>query len=86
MSFEATFLFRVARRYKGRFGRRVSVRSSTDGASCGLDLKRGERAGLFLRRNRHTGQFESDLCRVVSPAQMRRAARGSLAGARRRCR
>ena len=75
-----TFHFRVERRYKGRLGRRVAVRANLGDASCGLgDLPVGKRVGVFLdRRGR---RYESNICKVVTPAQMRRAARGSAAAA-----
>jgi hypothetical protein len=75
---ESTYRFRVERRYKGRLGREVSV---VVGGACDPGLRRGERTGLFLSRHPRTGRFESSACDVVTPAQMRRAARGSRARA-----
>lgn len=75
---QSTYRLRVERRYKGRLGRRVSV---VVGGACDLGLRRGERTGLFLTRDRGTGRFESSACEVVTPAQLRRAARGSRARA-----
>jgi hypothetical protein len=70
------YVYRVGRVYKRgpglRRGRRVRVRSSRSSASCGLPSGRGRLYGLFLeRRNR---RWHSNLCQVVTPAQMRRAA------------
>jgi hypothetical protein len=70
------YIYRVGRVYKGgpglRRGRRVKVRSVRDGATCGLPRGRGRLYGLFLTRA--GGRWHSNLCSVVSPAQMRRAA------------
>jgi hypothetical protein len=70
------YVYRVGRVYKRgpglRRGRRVRVRSSRSSASCGLPSGRGRLYGLFLeRRNR---RWHSNLCQVVTPAQMRHAA------------
>ena len=73
---EGTFVYRVLRRYKGRLGRRVAVRSTLFSGNCGLDQQLGRRTALFLRRDRLDGRYEAGLCDEVSPAVMRRAARG----------
>jgi hypothetical protein len=70
------YIYRVGRVYNGgpglRRGRRVRVRSVRDEATCGLPRTRGRLYGLFVtRRNR---RWTSNLCSVVSPAEMRRAA------------
>ncbi|MBA3384141.1 MAG: hypothetical protein H0T20_05745 [Actinobacteria bacterium] len=54
------YKFRVERRLKGTFGKKVEVRSTRDGASCGLEVVRGQRVGLLLRRVK--GRWESNLC------------------------
>ena len=54
------YTFRVERRLKGTFGKTVEVRSASDGASCGLEVVRGQRVGLLLRRVK--GRWESNLC------------------------
>lgn len=54
------YKFRVERRLKGRFGKTVEVLSARDGASCGLEVVRGQRVGLLLRRVK--GRWESNLC------------------------
>ena len=54
------YKFRVERRLKGTFGRTVEVLSARDGASCGLEVVRGQRVGLLLRRVK--GRWESNLC------------------------
>jgi len=54
------YKFRVERRLKGTFGKTVEVLSPRDGASCGLEVRRGQRVGLLLRRVK--GRWESNLC------------------------
>jgi hypothetical protein len=54
------YKFRVERRLKGTFGKTVEVLSARDGASCGLEVVRGQRVGLLLRRVK--GRWESNLC------------------------
>ena len=54
------YVFRVTRRVKGRIGRTIQVRSPRDGASCGLEVVRGQRVALLLRREQ--GAWHSDLC------------------------
>ena len=54
------YKFRVERRLKGTLGKTVEVRSSRDGASCGLEVVRGQRVGLLLRTIK--GGWESNLC------------------------
>ena len=54
------YTFRVERRLKGTFGKTVEVLSPRDGASCGLEVVRGQRVGLLLRRVK--GRWESNLC------------------------
>ena len=70
------YVYRVGRVYKrgpGLLrGRRVRVRSTRDSASCGLPSGRGRLYGLFVER--HNRGWHSNLCQVVTPAQMRRGA------------
>ena len=54
------YRFRVERRLKGTFGKTIEVRSPRDGASCGLEVVRGQRVGLLLRKVK--GGWESNLC------------------------
>ena len=72
------YVYRVGRVYKRgpglRRGRRVRVRSTRDSASCGLPRGKGRLYGLFLER--HHRRWHSNLCQVVTPAQMRSAAEG----------
>jgi hypothetical protein len=75
------YIYRVGRVFKRgpglRRGRRVRVRSVRGGATCGLPRERGRLYGLFLqRRNR---RWHSNLCLVVAPRQLRRAAEESAA-------
>jgi hypothetical protein len=77
------YIYRVGRVYNGgpglRRGQRVRVRSVRDEATCGLPSTRGRLYGLFVtRRNR---RWTSNLCNVVSPAEMRRAANADSAAA-----
>ena len=62
-----------------RRGRRVRVRSARSGASCGLETKRGDLEGLFV--DREDGRWHGNLCLTVSPAKLRRAARGESSAA-----
>jgi hypothetical protein len=70
------FVYRVKRVFKGKRrldrGDKLTIRSSNDGASCGLP-KRERRYGLFLERVKR--RYTASLCSVVSPRKMRRAAR-----------
>jgi hypothetical protein len=77
------YIYRVGRVYNGgpglRRGRRVRVRSVRDGATCGLPRTRGRLYGLLVtRRNR---RWNSSLCNIVSPAEMRHAANADAAAA-----
>ena len=77
------YVYRVRRVYNGgpglRRGRRVRVRSVRSGATCGLPRGRGRLYGLFLQRQ--DGRWHSNLCQVVTPRQMRRAAEAGPASA-----
>jgi hypothetical protein len=73
------YVYRVGRVYKRgpglRRGRRVRVRSARDSGTCGLPRGRGRLYGLFVFRE--DGRWTSNLCQVVTPAQMRRGAEAS---------
>jgi hypothetical protein len=56
----ALYRFRVERRLKGTLRRTVEVVSANNGAACGLEVARGQRVGLLLRRER--GRWHSSLC------------------------
>jgi hypothetical protein len=59
------YVFRVTRRVKGRIGATVEVRSARDGASCGLEVTRGQRVSLLL--DRRSGAWHSNLCAQRPP-------------------
>ena len=67
------YVYRVGRVFKRgpglRRGRRVSVRSVRDGATCGLPRGKGRLYGLFV--DRRSRRWHSNLCKVVSPAALR---------------
>ena len=69
--------YRLSRRYKGRLGRTVWVRTVRGEESCGLPTRR--RIALYLERVR--GHWEGGLCGVTTRRAMRRAAQGSRASA-----
>jgi hypothetical protein len=56
----AIYRFRVERRLKGTLGRTVEVVSANNGAACGLEVVKGQRVGLLLRRVQ--GRWHSSLC------------------------
>ena len=56
----AIYRFRVERRLKGTFGKNVEVVSANNGAACGLEVQKGHRYGLLLRREK--GRWHSSLC------------------------
>jgi hypothetical protein len=72
------YVYRVGRVYKRgpglRRGRRVRVRSARSSATCGLPRGIGRLYGLFV--SREARRWHGNLCNVVTPAQMRRAAEG----------
>lgn len=63
--------FEVEAAVKGDVGGRIEVRS--DQSSCGLWMAEGERAGLFLRRDR-AGNLHAGLCDTIDPDVLLRAA------------
>jgi len=73
--------YRVDRRYKGRIGRTVRVRTVRSTATCGLPTTR--RIAVYLTRV--DGHWASNLCATTTARAMRRAARGARAGSARGC-
>ena len=74
---KAIYVYRVTRAFKASerlADRKVRVRSSAGGASCGIEQRIGTRGGLFLYRS--NGHWSSNLCSQVSPRNLRRAAKG----------
>jgi hypothetical protein len=65
----AAWTFVVERVVKGPFGPTAIVRTSGDGASCGIELFDDPRAGLLLDRA-NDGVWESSLCQQVPPNQL----------------
>ncbi len=65
----AAWTFVVERVIKGPFGPTAIVRTSGDGASCGIELFDDPRAGLLLDRA-NDGVWESSLCQQVPPNQL----------------
>jgi hypothetical protein len=66
--------YRVQRRYKGRLGARVWVRTMRDGASCGLSARRA-RVALYL--DRRDGTWHAGACSATSEAALRAVTRGA---------
>jgi hypothetical protein len=73
--------YRLNRRYKGRLGRTVWVRTVRGEESCGLPTRR--RIALYLERVH--GHWEGGLCGVTTRRAMRAAAHGSRASAASAC-
>jgi hypothetical protein len=69
----AVYVFRLHEAVKGRFGSTVRVISALSGASCGLEVRRGQTIGLLLERR--DGAWHSSLCQQVDPARLRAAGR-----------
>jgi hypothetical protein len=61
----AYWTFDVERAVKGELPEKLVVRAPVDSASCGLELRPGERVGLLLELR--GGEYESSLCRQVEP-------------------
>lgn len=74
---EAILTYRVRRAFKKkrRFprGRKVRVRTSGSGASCGIEQRVGTVGGIFLHRSRKG--WGGGLCDQVSKRNLRRAAK-----------
>ena len=80
--FVAKFHYRVRRVFKGPAGLSrgeiLTVRSPRQSSACGLPRNKNRRYGLLLdRRNK---RLTANLCRVVSPKRLRRAAEGKAKG------
>jgi hypothetical protein len=71
-------VFRVTRRVKGRMGRTIEVRAARDGASCGLEVTRGQRVALLLDRRGRA--WHSSLCSQRPPGFFRGVGGRFLAG------
>ncbi len=63
---------RVEQAFKADLGGEVTVNTGVGDGSCGVDLDRDRRYGLFLYRER--GGWSTSLCGVVEPDDLRRAA------------
>jgi hypothetical protein len=63
------YTFRDVRSVKGRFPPRFTVRSGTNSASCGLQVRKGQRVGLLLHRVE--GRWTSSLCDQRQPGFFR---------------
>lgn len=61
--------FEVERSVKGDIGPEIDVGAAAEGASCGLELAAGDRAGLLLRRD-DAGGWTSSLCSQVSADEL----------------
>jgi hypothetical protein len=74
--------YRVNRVFKGapglKKGESLTLRSPGTTAACGLPRKKDKRYGLLLDRRRK--RLTANLCSVVSPKRLRRAADGSAKG------
>jgi hypothetical protein len=55
-----SYRFTVARQVKGKLPKTIGVVSGTDSASCGLQVRKGERVALLLHRV--AGRWHSSLC------------------------
>jgi len=65
----AAVTFEVERVVKGAFGPKAIVRTNAQGSACGMEQLGRSRTGLLLERG-SDGVWESDLCSMVSPAQL----------------
>jgi hypothetical protein len=68
----ALWTFAVERAVKGSLPPRMEVTAPVSGASCGLELRLGQRIGLLLER--HGEGYQSSLCRQVDPELLARHA------------
>jgi|SRR5215210_1106338 len=64
----AFLTFDVERAVKGALRSPLVVRTAASGASCGLELKQGDRVGLLLDRD--GTQYVSGLCSQVDPREL----------------
>lgn len=70
------FRFEVEASLKGDIGEAILVKSSSDGASCGIELPVGERAGFLLTRDPIAGEWEGNLCWTMDADLLLSAAEG----------
>jgi hypothetical protein len=68
------YRFRVEEDYKAELPAELDVVSSSDGASCGIEARVGQRLGLFLDRS--ADGWRSSLCSQARPDQIKAAAEG----------
>jgi hypothetical protein len=68
----STYTFTVDEEVKGQLGETVEVQSSSNGASCGLEVPIGGQTGLFLDGD--AAQWSSSLCAQIDPEELRAAA------------
>jgi hypothetical protein len=68
----AVYVFRVEAVAKGDLPQTLHVISAVSGASCGLEVPKDERIGLFLERE--GGEWRSSLCLQVAAADLEQAA------------
>jgi len=73
----AFWTFDVERAVKGALPRRLVVTTAAEGASCGLELERGDRVALLLTREHEN--YSSGLCSQTDPDVL---ARNVVPGAR----
>ncbi len=71
-AFTTTYHFAVDEVFKGNIGDTVDVESSTNGASCGFEVQRGQQMGFFLQREGST--WTGGLCGQIAPDELRKAA------------
>jgi hypothetical protein len=74
----SVFTFRVNRSFKGDLGEFLEVESASQGEACGLEVKEGDRIGLFLEKE--TDRWTSNLCLQVAPRALGRAAKSVGSG------
>ena len=67
-----TYHFKVDDVFKGDIGSTVDVESSTNGASCGFEVPRGQQMGFFL--DREGSVWRGGLCGQIAPEDLRKAA------------
>ena len=57
--------FRIERAVKGELGDEIGVRAAAGGASCGLEVRVGQRVGIMLEQQ--GGMWTSSLCAQTDP-------------------
>lgn len=65
--------FRVEKVAKGDLEEEIELESAASGASCGLEVRVGERAGILLHKNQQ-GAWQSGLCEQMDPDELLRLA------------